>query len=85
MGRRTSVWPDQRGQEAGSVPIARPGEGERGMAPDVHHPQPSQTVQGIAGAGLRASLRTAGLQANQFIESPAAMTRLGRAQRATYS
>ena len=49
----TSIWPDQRGQRPGSVPITGSRAGERGMGPDGHHPQPAQAVQGINGNGLR--------------------------------
>jgi len=43
---------DQRGQGLGSLPVARVGEGDRGMGADGHHAQPAQAVPGIAGNSL---------------------------------
>jgi len=43
----------------GLIPVARGGEGEKGMGVDGHHSKTSRTFQGIYGKGLRECFDTA--------------------------
>jgi hypothetical protein len=85
-GSGAGVWPDQGIQTAGSVPIAGPGAGERGMGADGHHPQPAQTVLGIAAKGLREQPSVQrGLGAKTLVEATTAASCIGRVQLAARS
>jgi transposase len=50
--RGAGVRPDKSRTRPGSLPVTRPGEGERGMEPDGNHPQHPQVVQSSDLSGL---------------------------------
>ena len=83
--RGTSIHSDQGRPRPGSLPIARDGEGDRGMGADGRDSQPAQAVPGIARNDLRSWFLSPLLRSGSPVSQKLNHHGLASAQRATCS